>query len=70
MTKKNWLIAFILCFYFGAFGLHSFYVGRIGRGIAQLLTFGGLGIWVLIDLVIIACGAFKDGDGNEIPVNL
>ena len=26
----------------------------------QLLTFGGLGIWVLMDLIMIALGKFKD----------
>jgi TM2 domain-containing membrane protein YozV len=70
MSNKNWLLTFILCLFWGALGLHSFYVGRIGRGIAQILTFGGLGIWVIIDLIIIVCGTFKDSDGNEIPVNL
>ncbi|MFC8094576.1 NINE protein [Streptomyces sp. NPDC057301] len=29
-----------------------FYVGSVGVGIAQLLTFGGFGIWALIDGVL------------------
>ena len=46
--------------------MHRFYVGKVGTGILQLLTFGGLGIWALIDFVMIVCGSFKDGQGLAI----
>jgi TM2 domain-containing membrane protein YozV len=48
----------------GWFGLHRFYVGRTQSGIWMCLTFGGLGIWYLYDVVIIATGDFRDGDGQ------
>ena len=50
----------------GVFGAHRFYVGKIGTGILMLLTLGGLGIWSLIDFIIIAVGSFKDKQGNMI----
>jgi TM2 domain-containing membrane protein YozV len=65
-SEKKRLIALLLCFFLGALGVHRFYVGKIGTGVAQLLTVGGLGIWALIDLIMIACGAFKDPEGNPV----
>ncbi|WP_394352673.1 NINE protein [Wenyingzhuangia aestuarii] len=39
---------------------------QIRTGILQLITFGGLGIWTLIDFIIILTGNFKDKEGNYI----
>jgi len=55
-------------FFLGFLGVHRFYVGKIGSGIAQLLTFGGLGIWALVDLIILATGSFTDAEGNKITL--
>lgn len=66
VTDKRILPAFLLCFFLGVFGAHRFYVGKVGTGIAQLFTFGGLGIWALVDLIVILCGAFTDDQGNKI----
>jgi TM2 domain-containing membrane protein YozV len=63
-SEKKRLIALLLCFFFGCLGVHRFYVGKVGSGIVQLLTLGALGIWALIDLIMIICGAFKDNEGN------
>lgn len=50
---KNKWIAFLLCLFLGFLGAHKFYEGKIGMGILYLLTFGLLGIGILIDLIVI-----------------
>jgi TM2 domain-containing membrane protein YozV len=65
-TEKTILPVFLLAFLFGVFGVHRFFVGKIGTGILQLVTLGGLGIWVLVDLVMIITGNFTDKDGDKI----
>ncbi|WP_353958957.1 TM2 domain-containing protein [Marivivens donghaensis] len=54
----------LVCFFIGALGIHRFMVGKPGTGILMILTLGGLGIWTLIDFVMILLGKFRDGDGN------
>lgn len=63
VSSKSMVPAALLCFFLGAFGIHRFYVGKIGTGILMILTLGGLGIWTLIDFVMIIVGSFKDKDG-------
>jgi TM2 domain-containing membrane protein YozV len=65
-SEKGFVPAILLCFFLGAFGIHRFYVGKIGTGILQLITLGGLGIWALIDFIFIVTGNFKDKQGLAI----
>ncbi len=58
--QKSWIATVLLCQFLGTLGVHRFYTGRIITGILQLLTFGGFGIWVLVDLIMIITGDFKD----------
>ncbi|WP_409271543.1 TM2 domain-containing protein [Neobacillus sp. SCS-31] len=46
-------IAYALWFFLGGIGGHRYYAGDIGMGIGMTLTFGGLGIWALIDVFLI-----------------
>jgi TM2 domain-containing membrane protein YozV len=66
MSEKKILPAFLLCFFLGCFGAHRFYVGKIGTAILQIVTLGGLGIWALIDFIMIIIGSFTDKDGNKL----
>ena len=66
VSEKGFVPTILLCFFLGMFGIHRFYVGKIGTGILQLLTLGGFGIWTLIDFIIIVCGNFTDKSGAQI----
>jgi hypothetical protein len=66
VSDKSRLAAALLCWFVGVLGVHRFYVGKVGTGVAMLLTCGGLGIWALIDLVIILVGSFRDQDGRAL----
>ena len=65
-SDKKRLIAALLCWFAGILGVHSFYVGKTTVGIIQLLTCGGLGIWALIDLIMILIGSYTDKDGRKL----
>jgi len=65
-TDKRILPAFLLCFFVGWLGAHRFYVGKVGTGIAMLFTLGGLGLWALIDLILILTSSFTDNNGVRI----
>lgn len=60
------LIALLLCIFLGFLGIHRFYVGKWGTGLLMLLTGGLLGIWVIIDIILIAFGAFRDKQGRPV----
>lgn len=66
MTEKRILPAFLLCFFLGVFGAHRFYVGKTKTAILQIVTLGGLGIWSLIDFVMIIIGKFTDSQDRAL----
>ena len=66
ISKRSRGVALGLSFFGGIFGLHRFYVDKPKTAIAMILTFGGLGIWYLYDLVLIAAGEFRDAE--DLPV--
>ncbi|MEA1868283.1 MAG: hypothetical protein C4B58_03120 [Deltaproteobacteria bacterium] len=65
-SNKAFVPTLLLCLLLGPLGIHRFYVGKVGTGILQLITLGGLGIWSLIDLIMIAVGSFKDKEDKPI----
>lgn len=59
-SEKSQIAAMVLCL----FGLHRFYVGKIGTGLLYFLTGGGLMLWTICDFCTIAAGKFKDKSGR------
>ena len=71
---KSKIVAGLLGIFLGGLGVHNFYLGYTGKGVAQLLlsilSFGLLAfvssIWGLIEGVQILMGKITDADGNEL----
>jgi len=75
MAEKSKTVAALLCFFLGSLGIHRFYLGKIGTGILQIILlvlgsillifgigaflYGILGLWVLIDFILILTGSLK-----------
>lgn len=74
-SAKSKLAAGLIGIFLGCLGIHNFYLGYMGKAIAQLLitvlSFGFLsfvsGIWGLIEGIMILTGSIdKDADGNPL----
>lgn len=66
---KSKTVLIILSYLFGFFGVDRMYLGCYGTGITKLLTFGGLGIWYLIDLLLVTLNAFEKKSSISICSN-
>lgn len=62
-SRYSRLTASLLCFFFGVFGVHRFYVRKIGSGLLWLLTFGLFGLGWLVDIIMLLTGTFTDDKG-------
>lgn len=64
--SKSFLVAFLLSLFLGTLGVDRFYLGKIGTGVLKLITFGGFGIWALIDLILLIANKTKAKDGSAL----
>lgn len=64
--QKSFVATWILSYLLGVFGVDRFYLGKVGTGIVKLLTAGGLGIWWLIDLILVLTGSQRDRHGFKL----
>lgn len=68
---KSKMAAGLLGIFLGAWGVHNFYLGNTGRGIAQIIvtivTCGAGGLWGLIEGILILTGSINtDADGRPL----
>ncbi|MER5948932.1 TM2 domain-containing protein [Streptomyces sp. NPDC001904] len=64
-SDKSKVVAGVLQLFLGGFGVGRFYIGNVGIGLAQLFTCGGLGIWALIDgIILLTSNNTTDSNGR------
>jgi TM2 domain-containing membrane protein YozV len=67
-SPKSRGVTLALAAMLGPFGAHRFYVGKKGTGLLMLCTVGGLGIWYLYDVIVVAGGSFRYSEGRQVSV--
>lgn len=65
ITGHRWSMTMALSVFFGGFGVDRFYLGHWQEGIGKLFSFGGFGVWTLIDTILISIGYLKPADSAE-----
>ncbi|CRF32830.1 hypothetical membrane protein [Brachyspira suanatina] len=63
VSDRSWVVTLLFAIFLP---VHRFYVGKIGTGILYWLTAGGLGIWYIIDIVMILLDQFTDKQGRKL----
>lgn len=63
VSSKSFLVTWLLSLLLGVLGVDRFYLGKVGTGLLKLVTFGGLGIWALVDLILVLANKTRDKQG-------
>lgn len=65
-SDKQKIVAGLLQIFLGGFGAGRWYLGDNGIALAQLFTCGGLGVWALIDGIMMLTGNVRDKQGRPL----
>jgi hypothetical protein len=65
-SDKEWVTTLILTWLLGGLGVDRFYLGYVGLGVLKLVTFGGCGIWALIDAILVTLRKIPDAQGRPL----
>lgn len=60
------MAAFFISFTWGIFGVDRMYLGKWWTGLLKLVTIGGYGVWLVVDIVSISKGNMRDAWGREL----
>lgn len=69
VSDKSGIACLLLLIFLGYLGIHRFYVGKVGTGVLFIITCGGVGIWWLIDLIMLCTGSFTDAQGRVVKLS-
>jgi serine/threonine protein kinase len=64
--QRSFITAWAFSVFLGLFAVDRFYLGKIWTAILKLLTFGGYGIWIIVDIVLLTFGKTQDKWGREL----
>jgi hypothetical protein len=65
-SDKQKVVAGLLQIFLGTVGAGRWYLGDNGIALAQLFTCGGLGVWALIDGIMMLTGNVRDKQGRPL----
>ena len=65
-NQKSYILTGVFAIFLGIFGVDRFYLGKSGTGVLKLLTFGGAGIWWIVDIIMLLAGNTVDKNGNSL----